>query len=97
MSPQDHIEAKLPSFLKLLGIQIHVPGIVSAHGDKVSQYNYQLEEANIALDYGYCLLMLTYLTPYDRECRETDTGWVSPISWVIANKTRFESAWIQSQ
>lgn len=81
------LDKHLPAFFASLGLDMNRgnAGIVSAHGDKVRQYKDSWEEKGIPFEHGSAIYLLTYVSPYSKESRQTDNGWVSPEKWVIDN------------
>jgi hypothetical protein len=65
-------------------------GIIVAHGDKCYQYREQFKSAGIPFHHGVALYLLSYVSPYCKEVRETDHGFVKPVDWVINNYRRFQ-------
>jgi len=78
-------------FLKNMGYDLgnFHGGIVGAHGDKCCGYKSQWEKAGIAFPHGVAMYLLSYLSPWSDETRETKEGWVDVGEWVIKNKDRF--------
>lgn len=84
------LEKHFPEFLEKIGLDFaNCPGIVGAHGDKCYGYRYIWKEKGIPFHHGAALYLLTYLSPYNKEVRETDNGWVAPDQWVIDNYSKF--------
>ena len=90
VSHYNWLDKHLPAFLAKVGIDFNIcPGIVSAHGDKCYGYRHRWEEAGIEFPHGVAIFLLSYLSPFDDETRETKDGWVDVCEWVIKNKDRF--------
>jgi hypothetical protein len=66
-------------------------GMIVAHGDKCSQYRERWNAVGIPFEHGVAIYLLTYLSPYSKESRETANGWVDPYKWVIDAYPRFVS------
>jgi len=65
-------------------------GMITAHGDKCYGYRAEWDAAGIPFEHGVAIYLLTYCSPYSKESRETEEGWVDPWRWVIANYERFK-------
>lgn len=90
MSHYTWLDNHFPAFLQSLGIDPKMgAGLSVAHGDKCYGYKEQWEEAGLSFPHGVAIYLITHLAPYSREVRNTDSGWVAPADWVIANKERF--------
>lgn len=92
MNHYDWLDENFPSFLAKLGVDFNTrcPGIISCHGDKCYSYRRDWEEVGIPFEHGVALYILTYLKPWDEECRSTSKGWIPPKVWVIKNYNRFK-------
>ena len=91
-SHYDYLEAHLPVFLdnvKVKGGWEWNRGLISAHGDKADEYRDRWEKAGIHFYHGVAIYLLTYCSPFKKECRETKEGWKNPGDWVIENAHRF--------
>jgi len=66
------------------------PGFVGAHGDKCYSYRYDWDKAGIPFEHGVAMYLLTYVTPFRQEVRETVEGWVDPSKWIMDNYARFK-------
>lgn len=66
-------------------------GVISAHGDKAYGYRILWEEQGIPFHHGVAIYLLSYFSPYSKEVRETENGWVDVKTWVINNYDRFKS------
>ena len=64
--------------------------LISAHGDKVWQYRSPREEAGIPFEHGAAIYLLSYVAPWDKESRQTESVWVSPCDWVISKYNEFK-------
>ncbi len=62
---------------------------ISAHGDKCYNYKQRWKEHGVPFDHGVAIYLLSYHRPYSVEVRETENGWVDPVTWVINNYDRF--------
>jgi hypothetical protein len=84
----DFLEEHLPKFfedLNVLGGWAGSCGIISAHGDKFSQYKSMWEKEDIHFFHGCMLMMLTYVQPFSKESREVQvfngvTGFPPPFT-----------------
>ena len=65
-------------------------GLISAHGDKCYSYRDDWEDAGIPFEHGVAIYLLTYVRPYSKEVRETESGWVDVSQWIIENYGRFK-------
>lgn len=68
----------------------HYCGIIVAHGDKCYGYKSNWQEADIPFEHGVALYLLTYVSPFDKESRETKNGWINPSDRVIANYPKYK-------
>lgn len=85
-----YLERVLPDFFGAVGLTWeHYAGIIGAHGDKCYSYRSQIELAGMTFGQGVALYMLTYCEPFASESRQTESGWVDPIDWIVENKDRF--------
>lgn len=87
----DWLEKHLPTFLDSVGKGdwISARGLISAHADKCYSYRSRWEEEGLHFFHGAAIYLLSYLSPWSTEVRETKGGWVAPADWVIQNKDRF--------
>lgn len=86
------LEKHFPDFIeKLLGGEesLNCKGLIGAHGDKCYSYKPNFKEAGIDFPHGVAIYLLTYMSPFSKEVRETEHGWVDAGQWVIDNKARF--------
>jgi hypothetical protein len=92
-SHYDWLDAHFVEFARALNVPAaeYTHGLISAHGDKFYTYRNVFETAGLAFHEGVAIGLLSYISPYSRECRETEAGWVPVESWIIANKDRFLS------
>lgn len=65
-------------------------GIITAHGDKCYSYKRLWEDASVPFSHGVAIYLLSYLSPWSKEVRETAHGWVAPCQWVIDNYSKFK-------
>jgi len=77
------LEQNLQSFFTAIGIDCS-NGIIISHGDKCYSYEHKWNDAGIPFEHGVAIFLLSYLSPYNKEVRETSNGWVKPDDWVIA-------------
>ncbi len=63
--------------------------LILAHGDKCYDYRTSWEEAHVPFYEGVAIYLLTYISPWAAEVRETPEGWTAPKQWVIDNHHRF--------
>ena len=84
------LHANFSTFLHNLGVgrPDWYAGFIGAHGDKFPEYN--LSGTDIPHEHGVAIYLLTYISPWSQEVRETDHGWVDPIQWVRDNYERFK-------
>jgi hypothetical protein len=84
------LHENLATFLKNVGIDPgYSEGLISAHGDKAYGFRSLFQELGIHFFHGCAIYLITYCSPYSREVRETDDGWVPVEVWMIMNKDRF--------
>lgn len=92
-SHYDYLDENFHIFLVNIGInrsKEDCSGQIIADGDKVYGYKDIFEEHGIHFYQGVALYLLTKLSPYDKEVRNTSNGWVAPCDWVISNYKRFK-------
>lgn len=81
-------------FLEKLGLSENIledtPGLIVAHGDKCYGYKTLWELNGVPFIHGVVLYLLTYLPPWDKEVRNTLTGFVPPSLWVVQNYSKFK-------
>lgn len=65
-------------------------GMIVAHGDKGYQYKKYWEDNNIPFEHGMALFLLTYISPWSKEVRQTSKGWVKADQWVVENYAKFK-------
>jgi hypothetical protein len=87
-SHYDWLEDNLQDFFKKVHINQN-NGIIVSHGDKCYSYQKIWEEAGVPFEHGVALYLLSHCSPFDKECRDTENGWVAPMDWVINNYSRF--------
>jgi hypothetical protein len=92
VSHYNWLSDNLIPFLKSLDVRgaEHCRGYIVAHGDKCYSYRQAWEEAGIPFEHGVAIYLLTYISPFSSESRETTQGWVKPVDWVIDNYERFK-------
>jgi len=88
------LEKHFVDFAKKVGLKGYetvgdVQSLNSAHGDKAYCYKWEWERAGIKFPQGVAIFFLTYHSPWESECRETDNGWIDVCKWVVDNKERF--------
>ncbi len=84
------LEKHLPAFFEKVGVNYeHNAGIIGAHGDKCYSYRNVFEENGIEFPHGVAIYLLSYVSPYHKEVRETKDGWVDVYDWIIENKDKF--------
>lgn len=89
-SHYDWLNKYLKTFFDDLGIDwVECSGIIVAHGDKCYGYKRKWESNNIPFEHGVALYLLTYVTPFDTESRETKSGWIHPADWVVTNYPKY--------
>ena len=82
----------MPTLFEKWGVKNVNNGIISAHGDKCYLYRDRWEKNGIEFHKGVALYLLTYISPFSKESRETADGWVDPAKWVEDNYERFFGA-----
>jgi hypothetical protein len=87
MSHYKWLDVNLKQFFANVGIDMERGngGIISAHGDKGYSYRDEWERAGIPFEHGMAIFLLSYITPFANEVRDTPGGWVPPVKWVLAN------------
>lgn len=84
------LEKHLPQFFENLGLNVpYAQSLIQSHGDKCYTQDYIFEKNGIPFHQGVAIYLLTHVSPYDKEVRQTDHGWVDPFQWIIENKERF--------
>lgn len=87
------LENNLPTFFNAIGLNQYIKycdSIITADADKCYSYKSIWQENNIPFYHGIALYLITKISPYNKEVRETVNGWVSPCNWVIDNYNRFK-------
>lgn len=93
VSHYDYLRDHLPTFFDQLDVGWEGnEGIIVAHGDKCYGYRERWADVGITFDHGTAIYLLSYVSPYAREVRDTSDGWVDPGQWVIDNYDRFMTA-----
>jgi hypothetical protein len=80
-----YLEAHLPTVLKTLGQEVSAISMITGDGDKCYGYSDMWERRGIPFPHGAAIYLLSYLSPYNKECRQTQTGWVPVQDWVANN------------
>jgi hypothetical protein len=91
-SHYDWLHENLVTFLTALNLPDakYMDGLISAHGDKWYCEKQSWEKQGIPFEHGVAIALLSYVSPYNKESRETkDNGWVHPARWVEENYQRF--------
>lgn len=65
-------------------------GLITADGDKCYGYRSEWEKNNIPFHHGVAIYLLTNISPFSKEVRDTKKGWVAPKEWVIQNYNNFK-------
>lgn len=61
-------------------------GMISAHGDKCSQYRTMWHANGIPFPHGAAVYILSYIPPWSNTCRQVGVGnFVHPDQWVVDN------------
>jgi len=58
-------------------------GILTSHGDKCYSYEDRWKAAGIPFEHGAALYLLSFISPWEENVRNTKNGWVPPVDWVI--------------
>lgn len=82
------LEENLGSFMTSLGADVDMTLII-CHGDKA--YRDEFEKAGIDFYHGVAIYLISHVKPFSNECRDTDSGWIPVIDWIVVNKERFLS------
>lgn len=64
-------------------------GLIIAHGDKCYQYREEWAEGGLSFEHGVAIYLLSFISPWSSEVRETPQGWVKVAKWVVLNARRF--------
>lgn len=84
------LEVNLPLLFENLGLKAtNCTPLIQAHGDKCYTSDVLFERNGILFHEGVAMYLLTHVSPYDKEVRATDNGWVDPFQWIVNNKDRF--------
>lgn len=87
------LEKNFPIFLSNIGKDPkYANSIIIADADKCDSYRQMWEDHGIPFNYGVCLYLITKMSPFDKECRETSAGFVHPCKWIIENYDKFKYA-----
>jgi len=89
-SHYDWLEDHLQKFFEQAGAKWENNGIIVAHGDKCSSYQTGWEAVGIPFEHGVAIYLLSYISPFNTEVRDTPNGWVPPNRWVVDNYSRFK-------
>lgn len=85
------LDLHLEAFFLHVGLnKSEVEGIVSAHGDKCTQYREDWEKSGVPFFHGAALYLLTYCVPFTSCVRETKDGWVAPSKWVVEQYPKYK-------
>jgi hypothetical protein len=87
------LENNLPVFFDNIGLsnyKKYCQSIISADGDKCGSYERKWQQNNIPFVHGVALYLITKISPYNIEARETKNGWIDPGNWVIDNYNKFK-------
>ena len=90
MNHYQFIEKHGEAFSVLVGLSYNIDGLAGSHGDKCYGYKRRWEEAGIPFNHGALIYLLSYCSPYDKESRQTENGWVPVEKWVIEFYSRPE-------
>lgn len=66
--------------------------LLVSHGDKCYNCKESWYELGIPFAKGVMIYLLTKQQPYDKEVRDTSSGWVSPFEWIEAQYIFKDSA-----
>lgn len=89
-SHYDYLEKNFEEILKSLGISERSPSsLIQSHGDKCYGAEEIFKRAGLTFNQGSAIYLLTHVSPYCLEVRETEDGWVDPFEWIVRNKDRF--------
>lgn len=91
-SHYDWLRENLISFLQAVGFEDakYCQGLIVAHGDKCYCDRDKWEDEGIPFEHGVAIYLLTYLSPWQKEVRETKNGWVDPCKWVTDKYSYFK-------
>ena len=92
ISHYNWLDYNLKPFLTKIGVNTdyYNNGLISAHGDKCYGYSDKFEENGIHFFHGALLYLLTYISPYEKEVKETEKGWVDPSDWIVNNYPKYK-------
>jgi hypothetical protein len=60
-------------------------GVITAHGNKCEKYKDEWAKESIPFPHGAAMYLLTYFQPWRDLVRDTRSGFVPPVEWVINN------------
>jgi len=87
----DWLDANLQDFLEKLGRATQdAYWLIHAHGDKCYSNKAVWKKAGVPFSHGVAIYLLTYLSPWQDEVRQTKKGFVKPYIWVMENYERFK-------
>ena len=87
----DFADRVLPTLLEELNLNPDFGrGFSSAHGDKYYSLQDSIEAAGYTFNEGIIVALLSYISPYSTEVRDTSSGWVDPYKWILDNLERFK-------
>jgi hypothetical protein len=85
------LETNFSNFAFNLGIkEDRVKGLIVAHGDKCESYKSRWDKVSIPFPHGVAIYLISHISPYEKEVRQTDKGWVDVCKWIIDNYDRFK-------
>lgn len=85
------LQENFPKFLIKLGINPkYYKGMITSDGDKCYSYVDSEERFNIPFNHFVALYLLSKISPYSDEVRQTVNGWVDPFKWIPENYNRFK-------
>lgn len=78
-----YIELHGEKFSQKLGLSENIASYLSAHGDKCHSLKMEAQERGLHPGKAAMVYLLTYITPYSQQVRNTENGWVSPYDWCL--------------
>lgn len=88
-----YLNKHLKTFLDRLDLDLSeeaVKTLIRGHGTEGSVVRMTWEKMNIPYAQGMAIYMLTHISPFNKESRETTQGWIDPFRWVSENFDRFK-------
>jgi hypothetical protein len=78
----EYVERHGAAFSQSLGLRENIATFLSAHGDKCMMLKIKARDAGYHQGKAVLVYLLTYVSPYSKQIRETDV-WVDPYAWCL--------------